>query len=190
MLLAEVRKYRARPISPALGRASYMSGSSAWLVRCSLIGAALAGLAAAGYGFGAFFTSVPIDNMIEGSGYERTLLVWGSVRLRLALLRPRGLPAGRLRAGDAAPTQLLAQGNAAESDLLTAVHLRWDVHERAHGGLNRGPRRDRVQGRTGLGVRGGGAAAVTYAVALDCTTIYTLIDSRRVRMMHPGRNLP
>src|SRR6516165_5081674 len=33
------------------------------------------GLAAAGYGFGAFFTSFPIDNMIKSSGYEHTLLV-------------------------------------------------------------------------------------------------------------------
>src|SRR5262249_25005356 len=35
------------------------------------------GLAAAGYGFGAFFTSFPIDSMIKGSGYQHTLVVWG-----------------------------------------------------------------------------------------------------------------
>jgi len=39
-----------------------------------------AGLAAAGYGFGAFFTSFPIDSMIKSSGYAHTLVVWASSR--------------------------------------------------------------------------------------------------------------
>jgi MFS transporter, OFA family, oxalate/formate antiporter len=38
------------------------------------------GLAAAGYGFGAFFTSFPIDAMIKSSGYAQTLIVWGIVQ--------------------------------------------------------------------------------------------------------------
>jgi oxalate/formate antiporter len=38
------------------------------------------GLAAAGYGFGAFFTSFPIDNMIKSSGYAHTLVVWGIIQ--------------------------------------------------------------------------------------------------------------
>jgi oxalate/formate antiporter len=38
------------------------------------------GLAAAGYGFGAFFTSFPIDSMIKSSGYTHTLLVWGVIQ--------------------------------------------------------------------------------------------------------------
>jgi MFS transporter, OFA family, oxalate/formate antiporter len=38
------------------------------------------GLAAAGYGFGAFFTSFPIDSMIKSSGYAHTLIVWGIVQ--------------------------------------------------------------------------------------------------------------
>ena len=38
------------------------------------------GLAAAGYGFGAFFTSFPIDTMIKSSGYAHTLLVWGVIQ--------------------------------------------------------------------------------------------------------------
>jgi MFS transporter, OFA family, oxalate/formate antiporter len=38
------------------------------------------GLAAAGYGFGAFFTSFPIDMMIKSSGYAHTLLVWGVIQ--------------------------------------------------------------------------------------------------------------
>lgn len=39
-----------------------------------------AGLAAAGYGFGAFFTSFPIDSMIKSSGYQHTLVVWGVIQ--------------------------------------------------------------------------------------------------------------
>src|SRR5579872_3088183 len=38
------------------------------------------GLAAAGYGFGAFFTSFPIDSMIKSAGYAQTLLVWGCIQ--------------------------------------------------------------------------------------------------------------
>jgi MFS transporter, OFA family, oxalate/formate antiporter len=38
------------------------------------------GLAAAGYGFGAFFTSFPIDSMIKSAGYAYTLLVWGIIQ--------------------------------------------------------------------------------------------------------------
>jgi oxalate/formate antiporter len=38
------------------------------------------GLAAAGYGFGAFFTSFPIDSMIKSAGYAHTLVVWGIVQ--------------------------------------------------------------------------------------------------------------
>jgi MFS transporter, OFA family, oxalate/formate antiporter len=38
------------------------------------------GLAAAGYGFGAVFTSFPIDNMIKSSGYAHTLVVWGIIQ--------------------------------------------------------------------------------------------------------------
>jgi MFS transporter, OFA family, oxalate/formate antiporter len=38
------------------------------------------GLAAAGYGFGAFFTSFPIDSMVRSSGYAHTLVVWGIIQ--------------------------------------------------------------------------------------------------------------
>ena len=38
------------------------------------------GLAAAGYGFGAIFTSFPIDSMIKSAGYAHTLLVWGIIQ--------------------------------------------------------------------------------------------------------------
>jgi OFA family oxalate/formate antiporter-like MFS transporter len=49
------------------------------------------GLAAAGYGFGAFFTSFPIDNMIRSSGYERTLLVWGIIQAAIGVVAALGL---------------------------------------------------------------------------------------------------
>src|SRR5580704_6472717 len=49
------------------------------------------GLAAAGYGFGAFFTSFPIDSMIRSSGYERTLLVWGIIQAAIGVATALGL---------------------------------------------------------------------------------------------------
>jgi MFS transporter, OFA family, oxalate/formate antiporter len=49
------------------------------------------GLAAAGYGFGAFFTSVPIDNMIKSAGYARTLIVWGLIQAVLGVIVAQGL---------------------------------------------------------------------------------------------------
>jgi MFS transporter, OFA family, oxalate/formate antiporter len=49
------------------------------------------GLAAAGYGFGAFFTSFPIDTMIRSSGYERTLLVWGIIQAAIGVATASGL---------------------------------------------------------------------------------------------------
>ena len=55
------------------------------------------GLAAAGYGFGAVFTSFPIDSMIKSQGYEHTLLVWGLVQGVIGILAALGLrvpPAG------------------------------------------------------------------------------------------------
>jgi len=50
-----------------------------------------AGLAAAGYGFGAFFTSFPIDSMIKSSGYAYTLLVWGVIQGVIGILAAQGL---------------------------------------------------------------------------------------------------
>jgi MFS transporter, OFA family, oxalate/formate antiporter len=49
------------------------------------------GLAAAGYGFGAVFTSFPIDGMIKSSGYERTLLVWGIIQAAIGVVAALGL---------------------------------------------------------------------------------------------------
>ncbi len=66
------------------------------------------GLAAAGYGFGAFFTSFPIDSMIKSSGYQHTLLVWGVVQGVLGVLAALGLrlpPEAGHPAGAAAATR-------------------------------------------------------------------------------------
>jgi MFS transporter, OFA family, oxalate/formate antiporter len=49
------------------------------------------GLAAAGYGFGAFFTSFPIDSMIKNSGYAYTLVVWGCIQAVIGVLAAQWL---------------------------------------------------------------------------------------------------
>jgi oxalate/formate antiporter len=49
------------------------------------------GLAAAGYGFGAIFTSIPIASMITGSGYADTLMVWGVIQGVIGILAAQGL---------------------------------------------------------------------------------------------------
>jgi MFS family permease len=53
------------------------------------------GLAAAGYGFGAFFTSFPIDGMIKSSGVAQTLIVWGAIQGLIGILAAQGLPSPR-----------------------------------------------------------------------------------------------
>jgi oxalate/formate antiporter len=50
-----------------------------------------AGLAAAGYGFGAFFTSFPIDSMIKSSGYAHTLIVWGIIQGLIGVAAAQGM---------------------------------------------------------------------------------------------------
>lgn len=49
------------------------------------------GLAAAGYGAGAFITSFPIDSMIKSSGYAHTLIVWGIIQGVVGILAAQGL---------------------------------------------------------------------------------------------------
>jgi len=49
------------------------------------------GLAAAGYGFGAIFTSFPIDSMMKSSGYAHTLLVWGVIQGIIGVVVAQGL---------------------------------------------------------------------------------------------------
>jgi oxalate/formate antiporter len=50
-----------------------------------------AGLAAAGYGFGAFFTSFPIDSMIQSSGPAHTLVFWGIIQGVIGIAAAQGL---------------------------------------------------------------------------------------------------
>jgi MFS transporter, OFA family, oxalate/formate antiporter len=49
------------------------------------------GLAAAGYGFGAIFTSFPIDSMIKSSGYAHTLVVWGIIQAVIGVVAAQWL---------------------------------------------------------------------------------------------------
>src|ERR1700726_199660 len=49
------------------------------------------GLAAAGYGFGAIFTSFPIDSMIKSDGYAHTLVVWGIIQGVIGLIAAQWL---------------------------------------------------------------------------------------------------
>jgi MFS transporter, OFA family, oxalate/formate antiporter len=69
-----------------------------------------AGLAAAGYGFGAFFTSFPIDSMIKSSGYAHTLIVWGIVQGAVGILAAQWLrlPPEDYQVQGAAPTTVTA----------------------------------------------------------------------------------
>jgi oxalate/formate antiporter len=60
------------------------------------------GLAAAGYGFGAIFTSFPIDSMIKSSGYAHTLVVFGVVLGLIGIIAAQWMrvpPEGWLPAG-------------------------------------------------------------------------------------------
>jgi oxalate/formate antiporter len=64
------------------------------------------GLAAAGYGFGAFFTSFPIDSMIKSSGYAHTFIVWGIIQGVIGVLAAQWLhtPPENYQVASAAPT--------------------------------------------------------------------------------------
>jgi oxalate/formate antiporter len=70
------------------------------------------GLAAAGYGFGAVFTSFPIDSMIKSSGYEHTLLVWGVIQAVIGIIAAQWLrtpPENYQVAGGAVASVIAAQ---------------------------------------------------------------------------------
>src|SRR5579872_609350 len=68
------------------------------------------GLAAAGYGFGAIFTSFPIDSMIKSSGYAHTLVVWGIIQGVIGILAAQWLrvPPESYQVLGAAPTGVIA----------------------------------------------------------------------------------
>jgi len=63
------------------------------------------GIAAAGYGFGAIFTSFPIDSMIKSSGYAHTLVVWGIIQGLIGIIAAQWLrvPPENYQAAGAAP---------------------------------------------------------------------------------------
>jgi len=64
------------------------------------------GCVAAGYGFGAMLTSFPISDMIDSSGYQQTLIVFGAGIALVGLLAAQGLrepPSPVLSAGDSEP---------------------------------------------------------------------------------------
>jgi oxalate/formate antiporter len=69
------------------------------------------GLAAAGYGFGAVFTSFPIDSMIKSSGYAHTLLVWGVIQGVIGIVAAQWLrtPPENYQVTSAAPAQAIAK---------------------------------------------------------------------------------
>jgi MFS transporter, OFA family, oxalate/formate antiporter len=69
------------------------------------------GLAAAGYGFGAFFTSFPIDSMIKSSGYAQTFVVWGVIQGIIGILAAQWLrtPPDDYQVPSAAPAAAVAQ---------------------------------------------------------------------------------
>ena len=69
------------------------------------------GLAAAGYGFGAFFTTFPIDSMIKSSGYAHTLVVWGIIQAVIGILAAQWLrtPPENYQSRGAAAAPLAAQ---------------------------------------------------------------------------------
>jgi len=68
------------------------------------------GLAAAGYGFGAFFTSFPIDSMIKSSGYAHTLVVWGVIQGAIGIVAAQWLrtPPENYQVSGAAPASAIA----------------------------------------------------------------------------------
>jgi MFS transporter, OFA family, oxalate/formate antiporter len=69
------------------------------------------GLAAAGYGFGAFFTSFPIDGMIKSSGYAHTLILWGVIQGVIGILAAQWLrmPPENYQVQSAAPAAATAK---------------------------------------------------------------------------------
>jgi len=82
------------------------------------------GVAAAGYGFGAFFTSIPITQMVASSGHVRTLIVWGiaqGVVGIVAALNLRAPPEGYLPASydpEIARTELQSRRSYTTSEML------------------------------------------------------------------------
>jgi MFS transporter, OFA family, oxalate/formate antiporter len=73
------------------------------------------GLAAAGYGFGAFFTSFPIDSMIKSAGYAHTLLVWGIIQGLIGIVAAQWLRVPPENYSVPAPAAMIAAQQARRS---------------------------------------------------------------------------
>jgi OFA family oxalate/formate antiporter-like MFS transporter len=71
------------------------------------------GLAAAGYGFGAFFTSFPIDTMIKSSGYAQTFILWGVIQGIIGIIAAQWLktPPDDYQVPSAVPSAAVAQAH-------------------------------------------------------------------------------
>jgi MFS transporter, OFA family, oxalate/formate antiporter len=82
------------------------------------------GVVAAGYGFGAILTTFPIDDMLKRSGYERTLMVFGTIFAAVGLTGALMLRAPR--AGDVAVRPIL-QGAVAARSYAPAAMLKTPV---------------------------------------------------------------
>jgi MFS transporter, OFA family, oxalate/formate antiporter len=79
------------------------------------------GLAAAGYGFGAIFTSFPIDSMIKSAGYAHTLVVWGIIQGAIGIIAAQGLripPEGWQPAGYASSTAMQSKKSYTPAQML------------------------------------------------------------------------
>ncbi len=117
-----------------------------------------AGVAAAGYGFGAMLTTFPITDMMAKAGYQHTLFVFGLILGSVGVLasiflrnpHPDELPAGAVKA-----TSGVAPGRHARlTDLLADVrHDDDDVDRRPDGGVAIRRLRERVQSRRCAGLR-------------------------------------
>jgi len=75
------------------------------------------GIVAAGYGFGAIFSTFPIDAMIKLSGYQATLGTFGAIfavvglAAAMALRQPDGTQTGAAASGDPVPPSGVEMGN-------------------------------------------------------------------------------
>ena len=80
-----------------------------------------AGMVAAGYGFGAAITTFPISTMINKSGYEHTLIIFGLLLGGITLLAAQGLrlpPAGFVQTVAVATVNRQNQRNVGPGEML------------------------------------------------------------------------
>lgn len=68
-----------------------------------------AGLAAAGYGFGAIFTTFPISHLIKSAGYQETLVIFGVIQGLIGLVASLGLRNPPVTLASLSPTPQVQQ---------------------------------------------------------------------------------